>query len=457
MGLSSPRGEQEMGGDEDDEEDGSRPQAAASSRPHSTARFFTKNAKSEKKYQKRSKWLPCFFSQRRRQVDKATSTTGLNEMEDAPPIPNLVDQQEKPPAMEDLFSRPDVSLANKDETGIELSTCYWISSSPFQRRTPFQDQSPTGEHSPHRNSPPARNSPPNRDEPPDRNTPPRSYREAPVRRDESPNRESFSGKDSPVQESSPTWRNSPGWKKSTGGKRSSEWRRSPGWKRSYDWRSSNRKTSREWRKSPGSKRSPDRNRSRYRRRSPGGHMSHGRERSPGRKDVSPRRRESVIRYQSHGKTKSAPVYHLPSPVAKSIQHKKVKRRMSFGSTTWLLFWLLVAMAVFFAVHTYPTCVSKTNWVVLPRETLLLELVSVSLLVLATASILILVNRSISILIELVVAFILVLLNTSLVDLVRCLCFIPGRCFWLTALVIPLFLLTCFVLCREKMMLLKEHT
>lgn len=123
-------------------------------------------------------------------------------------------------------------------------------------------------------------------------------------------------------------------------------------------------------------------------------------------------------------------------------------RLNLGPVVVMVCCLLVADAVLIGVHTLPGCVGKVSWAMMPPEALLMELVSVSLLVIATASILIFVKGRLGLLTELAIAYILATYNTSLVHLVRCLCVIPGRCMWLTALVLPLLLLTVFVVCWD---------
>lgn len=124
--------------------------------------------------------------------------------------------------------------------------------------------------------------------------------------------------------------------------------------------------------------------------------------------------------------------------------------LNLGPVVVMVCCLLVADAVLIGVHTIPGCVGKVSWAVMPPEALLMELVSVSLLVIATASILIFVKGLLGLLTELAIAYILITYNTSLVHLVRCLCVIPGRCMWLTALVLPLLLLSVFVMCWDTM-------
>lgn len=123
--------------------------------------------------------------------------------------------------------------------------------------------------------------------------------------------------------------------------------------------------------------------------------------------------------------------------------------VGYGSVLAVLCCLLVAVAVFIGVHSIPVCANKLVWAVTPWEAVLLELLGVILLVIACTSILIVVGGTLVPLTEGMVAFILVLYNTALVDLVRRLCFLPGRCLWLTVLVLPLFLLTLLVMCRKN--------
>lgn len=121
----------------------------------------------------------------------------------------------------------------------------------------------------------------------------------------------------------------------------------------------------------------------------------------------------------------------------------------YRSVLGVLCCLLVAVAVFVGVQSIPVCANKLVWAVTSLEAVLLELLGFILLVIACTSILVVVGGTLGPLTECVVAFILVLYNTALVDLVRRLCFLPGRCLWLTFLVLPLFLLTLLLMCRKN--------
>lgn len=132
-------------------------------------------------------------------------------------------------------------------------------------------------------------------------------------------------------------------------------------------------------------------------------------------------------------------------------------KVGYGPVLAALCCLLVAVAVLIGVHHVPACVHKVAWAVMSWEGVVLELLSVILLVTASISVLAVVGGTLDTLTEGVVAFIVLLYNTALVDLVRRLCCLPGRCFWLTVLVLPFFLLALFVMCQWKTTIPRKST
>ena len=154
-----------------------------------------------------------------------------------------------------------------------------------------------------------------------------------------------------------------------------------------------------------------------------------RKRSRDKKDVSS---EWSV---SHGKSMSAPPYLRPSHQPKRMDSMQVER-ISYISSSWLLFWLMMALFVFLSVKSCD-CVYHAGSTVLPKTPG--GFLSVALLVIASASVIMLIRSWISFYTEVGIAFILILLNFSLVDLVS-LCLMPGRFSRLIALGTPFSLL-----------------
>ncbi|MPC30907.1 hypothetical protein E2C01_024179 [Portunus trituberculatus] len=263
-----------------------------------------------------------------------------------------------------------------------------IQLSMIKQQSPPSHHPPPWEHFPRSDLPQPRDTSRKRKKPPGRIAPRRAHREEQRRRGKSPNRQSSSGKSTRYRK-----------------KKSSDWKKSRYRKRSH------------------------RERSRGREISLDGPKTLEEEERPGKKEASKEGQES-----------------------EAAEGRRVQQRKGISAVTCLLWCcLLVAVVVFAVVHSYP-CKDTVQWTTVPQETLLVTLVNVALLVIAAGSVLATVKRFVNITSELVVVFILLLLNTSLVKLVRCRSLLYDPSLWLLMLVFPLILIAMFYLCRQVMAL-----
>ncbi|MPC50941.1 hypothetical protein E2C01_044775 [Portunus trituberculatus] len=348
----------------------------------------------------------CPSRKKRRQVDKATSTTDLHQKEAVPPDPSQHYLREDTPEEVDLI-QSESSFSATGGTEIEQTTPFLKAIPCLHRcRTPTQDQPHPKDHDPHRDPSPARDTPFDREEPPGRDTPPTIYSRTARRAGESPDSKSPSAKESPDCNHSSErkkWRS-----KSTSGRSSAYRKRLPGWQRSYDWRS------------------------------PAWKGPHHRERS--RRRSSSDRRRSIDSHESQATSDAAGhscESHIGTEKAEAIKC-----------------FLVVVLAVLAVMYTYPPSISPVSWSVLSQQTLLVTVLNVALLVIAVCSILTTVKTTTATTTELAVAAILCLLNGFLVHQVKF--FFPHLSLWLSAVILPLAMLTAGMLCTE-MALTSPHT